>query len=144
MKTVFAVFYKVAVLKFKSNCNPSFSLLWLQLSKNYYGTFFLLEDKRNVISENFLISKSWLSFVKSLRNDSDIKFVADKPLNTGEMSREGGGELTLEWPSTFIEIYQKFTHFSPRCISYRNQSFDLLCKSNDLFLYEMQHWADMG
>ena len=81
--------------KFKSNCNPSFGLLWLQLSKNYYGNFFLLEDKGNVISENFLISKSWLSFVKSLRNDSDIKFVADKPLNTGEMSRGGGAYIRM-------------------------------------------------
>ena len=31
-----------------------------------------------------------------------------------------------------------------RCISYGNQSFDLNCKSNDWFLYEMQHWAEMG
>ena len=30
-----------------------------------------------------------------------------------------------------------------RCISYGNQSFDLNCKSNDWFLYEMQHWAEM-
>ena len=28
-------------------------------------------------------------------------------------------------------------------ISYRNQSFDLHCKSNGWFLYEMQHWAEM-
>lgn len=27
--------------------------------------------------------------------------------------------------------------------SYRNQSFDLLCKSNEWFLYEMQHWAEI-
>ena len=30
------------------------------------------------------------------------------------------------------------------CISYRNQSFDLQCKSNDWFLYRTQHWAEMG
>ena len=30
------------------------------------------------------------------------------------------------------------------CISYRNQSLDLLCKLNDWFLYEMQHWAKIG
>ena len=30
------------------------------------------------------------------------------------------------------------------CISYRNQSFDLHCKSNDWFLYEMQHWPKIG
>ena len=32
---------------------------------------------------------------------------------------------------------------SPKCcISYRNQ-FDLQCKSNDWFLFKMQHWAEM-
>ena len=30
------------------------------------------------------------------------------------------------------------------CISYKNQSFDLHYNSNDWFLYEMQHWAEMG
>ena len=30
------------------------------------------------------------------------------------------------------------------CISYRNQLFDFLCKSNDWFLYQMQHWAEIG
>ena len=30
------------------------------------------------------------------------------------------------------------------CIPYRNQSFDLHCKSNDWFLYEIEHWAEMG
>ena len=30
------------------------------------------------------------------------------------------------------------------CISYRNQSFDLHCKSNYWFLYEIQHWAEMS
>ena len=29
-------------------------------------------------------------------------------------------------------------------ISYKNQSFDLQYKSNGRFLYEMQHWAEMG
>ena len=29
-------------------------------------------------------------------------------------------------------------------ISNRNQSFDVQCKSNDWFLYEMQHLAEMG
>ena len=29
-----------------------------------------------------------------------------------------------------------------RCILCRNQSLLLLCKTNDWFLYEMQHWAD--
>ena len=29
------------------------------------------------------------------------------------------------------------------CISYRNHSFDLASKSNDWFLYEMQHWATL-
>ena len=27
------------------------------------------------------------------------------------------------------------------CISYRNQLFDFQCKSNDWFLYELQHWV---
>ena len=31
----------------------------------------------------------------------------------------------------------------PCCISYRNHWFDL-CRSNDCFLYEMQHWAEIG
>ena len=30
------------------------------------------------------------------------------------------------------------------CVSYRNQSIDLHCKSNDWFLYEMQLWAEMS
>ena len=30
------------------------------------------------------------------------------------------------------------------CISYRNQLFGFLCKSNDWFLYQMQHWAEIG
>ena len=30
------------------------------------------------------------------------------------------------------------------CVSYRNQSYDLHCKSNDWFLYETQHWAETG
>ena len=30
------------------------------------------------------------------------------------------------------------------CISYRNQPFDLQCKSNDRFLHEMQHWTEKG
>ena len=29
-------------------------------------------------------------------------------------------------------------------VSYRNQSFVLQCKSNDWFLYVMQHWIEMG
>ena len=29
-------------------------------------------------------------------------------------------------------------------ISYRKQSFDLHSKSNNWFLYEMQHWAEVG
>ena len=29
------------------------------------------------------------------------------------------------------------------CISYRKQSFDLQCKSNDQLLYKMQQWAEM-
>ena len=29
-------------------------------------------------------------------------------------------------------------------ISDRTQSFDFQRKSNDWFLYEMQHWAEMG
>ena len=34
--------------------------------------------------------------------------------------------------------------FKSCCISFRNQSFDLDSKSLDWFLYEMQHWAEMG
>ena len=34
---------------------------------------------------------------------------------------------------------------SPQCcIPYRNQSFDLHRKSNDWFLYEIEHWTEMG
>ena len=33
---------------------------------------------------------------------------------------------------------------STKCsILYKNQSYDLRCKSNDWFLYKMQHWAEM-
>ena len=31
-----------------------------------------------------------------------------------------------------------------RCILCRNQIFDLYYKSSDWFLYEMQHWAEVG
>ena len=30
------------------------------------------------------------------------------------------------------------------CVSYRNQSFFFLCKTNDWFLYETQHFIKMG
>ena len=30
-----------------------------------------------------------------------------------------------------------------RCISYKNQSFDLQYKLNDWFLYERQYWAEV-
>ena len=30
------------------------------------------------------------------------------------------------------------------CISHRNQAFVLLCKGNDWFLCEIQHWFEMG
>ena len=35
-------------------------------------------------------------------------------------------------------------HFSPLSISYKNQSFELQCKTNDQFLYEIQHWTETG
>ena len=51
-------------------------------------------------------------------------------------------------------IFPKYSHLTSMnvvfkliaaqyCISSRNQSFDLLCKSNEWFLYEMQHWAEI-
>ena len=39
-------------------------------------------------------------------------------------------------------LISSFNPFHSCCISYRNQSIDLLCKSNDWFLYEMQYWTD--
>ena len=38
----------------------------------------------------------------------------------------------------------RLIHFSLVLHSHRNQSNDLQCKSSDWFLYEMQHWAEMG
>ena len=39
----------------------------------------------------------------------------------------------------------RLTHFSTvMCVSYRNQSFVLLCKANEWFLYETQLLAEMG
>ena len=35
-------------------------------------------------------------------------------------------------------------YFRPLMYLYRNQSFDLQRKSNVWFLYEMQHWTEMG
>ena len=35
-------------------------------------------------------------------------------------------------------------YFRPLMYFYRNQSFDLQRKSNVWFLYEMQHWTEMG
>ena len=50
---------------------------------------------------------------------------------------------------TYSDVtYMNFVDINPFsaqcCISYRNQSFDLKCKSNNWFLREMQHWAEMG
>ena len=38
---------------------------------------------------------------------------------------------------------KRLTHFSPVYVSYRNQSFVLICKTNGWFLYKIQ-WAKMG
>ena len=43
-----------------------------------------------------------------------------------------------------IKMIQPLTHFSRMLILYRNQSFDLQCKSNYSFLHEMQHWVELG
>ena len=37
-----------------------------------------------------------------------------------------------------------FDPFQPSVVSYKNQSFVLLCKTNDWFLHETQHWIEMG
>ena len=45
------------------------------------------------------------------------------------------------------QIVQKVSYIyatSAHCILYTNQSFDLQCKSNDWFIYEMQNWAETG
>ena len=34
--------------------------------------------------------------------------------------------------------------FAQCCITYRNQSPDLKSKTNDWFLHERPHWAEMG
>ena len=40
---------------------------------------------------------------------------------------------------------ESLTNFTAEyCISSRNQSFDLHCKSNDWLLDEIQNWAEMG
>ena len=46
-----------------------------------------------------------------------------------------------------VIVQMKQTHYpisAKCCISYRNQSSDLLCKSKDWFLYEMPHKAKMS
>ena len=46
--------------------------------------------------------------------------------------------------SKCVKYVQNYA-ISVQCfISYRTQLFDLLYKSNDWFLYKMQHWAEMG
>ena len=41
-------------------------------------------------------------------------------------------------------IFWRLTKLSGHnCISYRNQSFDIQRKSDDWFLYGIQHWAEM-
>ena len=40
--------------------------------------------------------------------------------------------------------YSRFNILSHCCHSHRNQSFNLQNKSNDVFLYDMKHWAEMG
>ena len=58
---------------------------------------------------------------------------------------------TDKHPSSFTMKYNHIqrgggtplTHFSPVLYFYRNQSFSLLCKITDWFLYETQHWAEM-
>ena len=48
---------------------------------------------------------------------------------------QGAGKVNSEWGQSIL---------AQCCITYRNQSFDLQCKLNDLFLYEMQQKAKMG
>ena len=38
----------------------------------------------------------------------------------------------------------ELTHSVQCCVSYRNQLFVLQSKTNGSFLYETQHWAEMG
>ena len=83
-----------------------------------------------------------------------------------QMSLEVAGLFKYEWPFKVyhalkgLSIYRRFlflnstvyvqgtlnnhlTLFTQCYFSYRNQSFDLLCKSNDWFQFGMQHWAEM-
>ena len=43
-----------------------------------------------------------------------------------------------------LGISPKLSILSHCCHSHRNQSFNLQNKSNDVFLYDMKHWAEMG
>ena len=43
-----------------------------------------------------------------------------------------------------LAFHIETSHLICSRISYRNQLLDLQSKSNYWFLYEMQHWAEMG
>lgn len=42
---------------------------------------------------------------------------------------------------TWIWVF--FTHFTHCCVSYKNRSSILWCKTNNWFLYKVEHWAEM-
>ena len=63
-------------------------------------------------------------------------------MNIGDFLKHNSQNIGIN--STLKRHTSGLTHFSQCCISYRNQLFNLQCKSDDWFLYEMQHWSENG
>ena len=66
--------------------------------------------------------------------------------NSGVASLSGGRSCFMA-TGTWLSENNRYavSPISAQCCAlYRNQSFVLACKSNDLFLYETQYWSEMG
>ena len=83
----------------------------------------ILSHKLQVEQKNFNISVSKYLFTVSNRNTRTPSMNVDV------------SSLSLTLPSQ-VDSFQQC------CVSYRNQTFVLLFKTNDWFLFETQHWAE--
>ena len=95
--------------------------------------------------ESFIFCAVILTLVNPFRTNISIILLLSSFLENIEINWDIKMKLVKE--SRWLRISFKnisFTHSAHCFISYRNQPFVLLCKSNNWFLYEMQHWDEMG
>ena len=130
-----------------------------------YVSNFLCET--NKFCQRFLNYAFGFSNIKSLPNSALTTYYNKKNCYTGFSTTfivTNDHALLVKKSYLFCrKLYFKLLHFellhncafgfsnikslpdsAQHCISYRNQSFDLHCKSNDWFLYEMLRRVEMG